>query len=70
MLRHAFDDLGLDRVLAQTMAVNVASRATMAKVGLGYERTFHEKWETPIPGWEQGEVEYAITRDQWRTSQI
>ena len=34
LLRHAFEDLGLQRVLAETMAVNTASRATMASVGL------------------------------------
>ena len=30
LLRHAFEDLGEERVIAQTMAVNEASRATMA----------------------------------------
>src|SRR5690606_25467732 len=29
LLRHAFEDLGLNRVFAETMAVNTASRATM-----------------------------------------
>lgn len=39
LIRHAFDDLGLSRVFAETMAVNTASRATMNSVGLHYQRT-------------------------------
>ncbi|MEV4570381.1 GNAT family N-acetyltransferase [Nonomuraea sp. NPDC049419] len=65
LLRHGFEDLGLNRVFAETMAVNAASRATMASLGMTYVRTFHQDWDDPLPGSEQGEVEYAITRDQW-----
>jgi RimJ/RimL family protein N-acetyltransferase len=65
LIRHGFEDLGLDRIFAETMAVNAASRATMASVGLRYVRTFHLDWDEPLPGSELGEVEYAITRQQW-----
>ena len=65
LLRHGFEDLGLDRVFAETMAVNTASRATMASVGMTYVRTFHMDFDEPLPGSEHGEVEYAITRDEW-----
>ena len=65
LLRYGFEDLGLSRVFAETMAVNAGSRATMAAVGMGHVRTFHLDWDDPIPGAEQGEVEYAITREQW-----
>nr|BFE79646.1 hypothetical protein GCM10020093_022470 [Planobispora longispora] len=47
------------------MAVNTASRATMTAVGLQHIRTFHMDWDEPLPGSELGEVEYAITREQW-----
>lgn len=47
------------------MTVNAGSRATMAAVGMEHVRTFHAQWEEPIPGAEQGEVEYAISREQW-----
>ena len=67
LIRHGFADLGLHRIFAETMAVNVGSRATMAKVGLRHVRTFHAAWDDPLPGTEQGEVEYAITRDDWLT---
>ena len=65
LLRHAFDDLGLDRVIAQTMAVNEASRATMASVGMSFVRSFREEFEEPLAGHADGEVEYEITRATW-----
>jgi RimJ/RimL family protein N-acetyltransferase len=65
LLRHGFADLGLNRIFAETMAVNTASRATMRSIGMTHVRTFHQDWERPLPGTEHGEVEYAITRTQW-----
>ena len=65
LLRHGFEDLGLSRIFAETMAVNAGSRATMAAVGLEHVRTFHLAGDEPIPGAEHGEVEYALTREQW-----
>jgi RimJ/RimL family protein N-acetyltransferase len=65
LLRHGFTDLGLHRIFAETMAVNEASRATMTSVGMRYVRTFSADWDEPIPGAEHGEVEYAITRQEW-----
>jgi RimJ/RimL family protein N-acetyltransferase len=65
LLRHAFDTVGLDRVIAQTMAVNAGSRATMASVGLTYVRSFVEEYDEVVDGHEQGEVEYAVTRAEW-----
>lgn len=65
LIRHGVQDLGLSRIFAETMAVNSASRATMVSVGMEYVRTFYMNWDDPIPGIEQGEVEYAITRSQW-----
>jgi RimJ/RimL family protein N-acetyltransferase len=65
LLRHGFADLGLERVFAETMAVNTASRATMASVGMSHVRTFSLELDDPLPGSELGEVEYAITRAEW-----
>ena len=66
LVRVAFDELGADRVWAQTMAVNAASRRVMAKAGLRYVRTFHAHFDDPIPGTEHGEVEYGLRRAEWR----
>ncbi|WP_138758036.1 GNAT family N-acetyltransferase [Modestobacter altitudinis] len=65
LLRHGFTDLGLRRVFAETMAVNTASRATMAALGMRHVRTFTLDLDDPLSGSELGEVEYAITRDEW-----
>jgi RimJ/RimL family protein N-acetyltransferase len=62
MLELAFGELGVERVWAQTMAVNRASRRVMERCGLRYVRTFHGEWADPIPGTEQGEVEYELLR--------
>jgi RimJ/RimL family protein N-acetyltransferase len=69
LIRHGFEDLGLQRVFAETMAVNVASRATMAAVGMSHVRTFHLDWADPIPGAEHGEVGYELTRETWAAGQ-
>jgi RimJ/RimL family protein N-acetyltransferase len=69
LIRHGFEDLGLVRIFAETMAVNTASRATMAAVGMQYVRTFPADPDDPVPGADRGEVEYAITRERWRAHQ-
>lgn len=61
----AFTDLGASRVYAETMAVNRASRRVMEKTGLRFVRLFHADWPVRIPGDEEGDVEYAITREEW-----
>ena len=61
LIRKAFE-LGVRRVFAQTMAVNLASRRVMEKSGLRFVRTLHLTWDDPIPGAEYGEVEYALDR--------
>jgi RimJ/RimL family protein N-acetyltransferase len=67
LVRYGFTEVGLDRIFAQAMAVNAASRATMAAVGLTFARGFisGEPYADPIPGAEHGEVEYEITRATW-----
>jgi RimJ/RimL family protein N-acetyltransferase len=65
LLAHAFDTVGQRRVIAQTMAVNAASRGVMEKVGMRYVRTFHPHFDDPLPGAEEGEVDYQMTREMW-----
>ena len=66
LLRHGFETVGLERVIAQTMAVNAGSRAVMTSVGLNFVRSFTEDHDEPVAGHEEGEVEYEITRAEWR----
>jgi RimJ/RimL family protein N-acetyltransferase len=59
-----FTDLGVERVFAHTMTVNIASRRVLEKCGLALVRT------TPCEGAdviEGGEVEYALTKREWET---
>ncbi len=62
LLRHGFWTLDLERVWAETMAVNDRSRRVMERLGMHHVRTEVRDWEDPIPGWEQGEVVYEIAR--------
>ena len=68
LIELAFRELGASRVWATTMSVNVASRRVMEKAGMRQVRTFHAEWPYPIPGDEQGDVEYEITRADWDAS--
>ena len=65
LVAKGFRELGVRRVWATTMAVNTASRRVMEKAGLRYIRTFHEEWPDPIPGSEEGDVEYGLRRSEW-----
>lgn len=65
LIARGFTDFGVRRVYAETMAVNLASRRVMEKSGLHLIRTFHQDWPDHIEGEEQGDVEYALTHDEW-----
>ena len=47
LVRYGFDDVGLDRIIAQTLVINTASRAVMERVGLTYVRTFPTSMTAP-----------------------
>jgi RimJ/RimL family protein N-acetyltransferase len=70
LIRKGFTELGVQRVMAETMAVNAASRRVMEKAGLRYVRTFHQQWPERIEGDEQGDVEYALTKADWEREQV
>ena len=65
LIDRAFAALGARRVVASTMAVNTASRRVMEHCGMRLVRTFRAEWTDVIPGGELGDVEYAITREEW-----
>jgi RimJ/RimL family protein N-acetyltransferase len=68
LINMGFTDLGIQRVFAHTMTVNLASRRVMEKCGLTLVRT--SPYEGPdsdvIDGAEHGEVEYALTKSEWQ----
>ncbi len=65
LIDKGFAELGVERVVASTMAVHVASRRVLEKAGLRYVRTFHQPWPDHIEGEEEGDVEYALLRSEW-----
>lgn len=65
LIDKGFAELGVQRVVAFTMVVHVASRRVMEKAGLRLVRTFHQPWPDYIEGEEEGDVEYALLRSEW-----
>jgi RimJ/RimL family protein N-acetyltransferase len=47
------------------MAVNTGSRRVLEKAGLRFVRAFHQDWPDVIEGYEEGDVEYALTKADW-----
>jgi RimJ/RimL family protein N-acetyltransferase len=68
LIDRCFTTLHLPRVVAHTMAVNVGSRRVMEKCGLRLVATHTPDYLPDIPGAEQGEVEYALTRQEWQAA--
>jgi RimJ/RimL family protein N-acetyltransferase len=68
LVRHAFDTLGLTRLVAETMAVNTRSLRVMERLGMAHVDTYVGAWDDPLPGWEQGEVVYELRADTAVTS--
>jgi RimJ/RimL family protein N-acetyltransferase len=65
LIDKGFSEFTVRRVLASTMTVNRGSWHVMEKCGMRRIREFHQDWPYSIPGEDQGDVEYAITRDEW-----
>ena len=61
-----FTEFGVQRVVAETMAVNTASRRVMEKSGLKLVRAFHQPWPYPVEGDQFGDVEYALDKADWQ----
>lgn len=64
----AFGELGAERVVATTMTINTRSRRVLEKAGLKLVRTFFLEWPEYLEGAEHGDVEYALTRQEWASS--
>ena len=69
MICKGFTEFGVERVVAEAMAVNMASRRVMEKSGLKLVRTFHQPWPYRIEGDQFGDVEYALDKAGWRQDQ-
>ncbi|MEU1076901.1 MULTISPECIES: GNAT family N-acetyltransferase [unclassified Streptomyces] len=65
LIEKGFAELGYTRITANTMYVNGRSRRVMERCGLTYVRTYFEEWPYSVEGDEHGDVEYALTREEW-----
>jgi RimJ/RimL family protein N-acetyltransferase len=65
VIADGFARLGLARIVAQTMAANLPSRRVMQRLGMRHVRTFFVDFQDPLPGSEQGDVEYELARADW-----
>ena len=65
LVDYAFTKLNAERITANAMFVNWASRRVMEKCGMSHVRTVLAHFDDPLPGTEYGEVVYEITRVDW-----
>ncbi|MFE3648881.1 GNAT family N-acetyltransferase [Streptomyces sp. NPDC059152] len=66
LIGKGFGELAYERITANTMHVNAGSRRVMEKSGLSYVRTYFDEWPYRVEGDEHGDVEYALTREEWQ----
>lgn len=64
LLRFAFDELGMHRVIIKCAAENARSRAVPERLGFTLEGTFREREVTPGHG-RQDELVYGLLRSEW-----
>jgi RimJ/RimL family protein N-acetyltransferase len=62
LVSRAITELGVEEIVATTMAVNTGSRRVLEKAGLAYTRTVYLDFPDPLPGNEHGDVEYRLHR--------
>jgi RimJ/RimL family protein N-acetyltransferase len=68
LIDKGFTEHSIDRVVSETMTINLASRRVMEKCGLIYLRTYFDDETPDIEGADQGNVEYQLTRTGWETA--
>ncbi|TDQ82024.1 RimJ/RimL family protein N-acetyltransferase [Dongia mobilis] len=66
LIAWGFTAAGYGRIVSTTMVVNQGSRRVMEKIGMTHTRTVPFTSGDPIPGSEQGDVWYELTRAAWQ----
>lgn len=66
LLNWAFGNVGYDKVVGCTIAVNLGSRRVMEKIGMKHVSTDYPDYTDAIPGTEEGEVRYELLRSEWK----
>ena len=65
LIRRGFTEFGMQCVVADTEAGNIASRRVLEKAGLRLVRTSQQPCPYPAEGGESGDVEYALRKADW-----
>lgn len=65
LIDKAFTELPVRRIVAETAGFHVASRRVMEKAGLRLVREYESAYPPLAPEDVLGDVEYAITREEW-----
>lgn len=68
LAEHGFTTVGLERIMAETLAVNLGSRGVMRRLGMTHESTEPipaGEPESALAGADQGMVRYELTREAW-----
>jgi RimJ/RimL family protein N-acetyltransferase len=68
LIDQGFTGHAIDRVVAETTTVNLASRRVLEKCGLTLVRAFPGGEPLAIDGADQGHVEYQLTRAGWKAT--
>jgi RimJ/RimL family protein N-acetyltransferase len=66
LIGKGFTEFGVQRVTAEALAINAASRRVLEKTGLRLVRTFHQPWPHPVDGDQHAIVEYALDKTSWQ----
>jgi RimJ/RimL family protein N-acetyltransferase len=66
LIRKGFTELGVQRVVAEAMAVNQASRRVMEKAGLKLVQTFCQPWPYSAGGDQVEVVRYVLDKADWQ----
>ena len=66
LIAWGFGNRGYERIIADTMTVNLASRRVLERLGFSLVRHVPYAFPRPFPGTEEGIVEYALQRQNWK----
>lgn len=66
LIRKGFTESGVQRVTAEAMAANMASRRVMEKAGLTLVRAFSQPWPGATGGPRIEVVEYVLDKADWK----
>ena len=69
LVESAFESLCFDKVCAETMTVNLASRRVLEKIGFRHIKTTFSDRTVTVPGSEYGDVRYEIHRSKYQAAQ-